>query len=436
MKWIKNNSVILSLIFVVGISIFTSSNVKWGADRWYGILGHDANGYYAYLPAIFVFQDLNFGFYDTDLKDFRDQSPSPNYDYRTSFNGKKVNKYYVGTSIAQLPFFLIAHTYSKITGLESNGYTKLYYILINLASVFYALLGLWFLNKILILIGLSKTYRALSILTLYFGTNLFYYTFYEPGMSHVYSFGFITMFIYYGKKYFEDPKFSTLVVIAALLGIITLIRPVNIVVLLLIPYLAGSLKMFKEGFIFLFKPFPVKVLITLAIFISIISVQLIIYKIQTGSFIVYSYSQEGFNFLDPHMIDILFNYKKGLFLYTPLCLLCISGLYFLFATNRFAAYSFAGFFIVLTYLLSSWWNWWYGGSFSSRVYVEFLSIFGILLGLLFKHFKNSRALPVFLVVLVFLILFNQKQTYLYRTAKIHWEEMDKEKYWKTFFQLR
>ncbi|MCB7372887.1 hypothetical protein LI003_23625, partial [Bacteroides caccae] len=47
--------------------------------------------------------------------------------------------------------------------------------------------------------------------------------------------------------------------------------------------------------------------------------QLIIYRWGTGEFIVYSYTKEGFNFLHPEIIKVLFSYEKGLFVYTPIC---------------------------------------------------------------------------------------------------------------------
>jgi hypothetical protein len=56
-----------------------------------------------------------------------------------------------------------------------------------------------------------------------------------------------------------------------------------------------------------------------------VSLQSIIYYLQSGYFFVYSYGREGFNFLDSHMIDILYSYKKGLFVYTPVTLIAMYG---------------------------------------------------------------------------------------------------------------
>ena len=87
--------------------------------------------------------------------------------------------------------------------------------------------------------------------------------------------------------------------------------------------------------------------------------------------------------------------------------------------------------MALVFILSSWWSWWYGGSFGSRVLVEYLPVFGLLLALLLNRYKRF-----FLkIILVMLIAFCQFQTYQYRYYLIHWEDMTREKYFNVFLKL-
>jgi len=65
-------------------------------------------------------------------------------------------------------------------------------------------------------------------------------------MSHVYSFAFIAAFLYYIKKFFDEGKTTTVIIAAVCLGIIMLIRPVNLLIILTIPFLAGSSDNLKE----------------------------------------------------------------------------------------------------------------------------------------------------------------------------------------------
>lgn len=428
------NPIFLSFLLIFVLSLFSSLNVKWGDQRWHSIIAHDANGYYAYLPAVFIYHDLSFGFYD-HLDKEKKTNINLIYDYREHIGNHTVNKYYLGTAIAEMPFFLMAHSLSEPLGFESDGFSKIYYVFISLAAIFYLMLGLFYLNKTLLLFEISEYIRAISILTIYFGTHLFFYALFEPGMSHIYSFAFISMLIYYGKNYFNSAKLKEIIILAGLIGIIILIRPVNILVLLLIPFLAeNSVKLWK-GFRFIFDQFAWRLLLGMSIIFLVGFIQLLVYKIQTGDFIVYSYTEEGFNFMDPHMLDILFSYKKGLFLYTPVLLLALFGWTNMYRKNKFEATGLLMFFFILTYVLASWWSWWYGGSFSSRVYVEYLPLFGILLAHLLKGLKKKILFKATVVVIVLLIFFNQKQTYLYRTGNIHFVDMDKAQYWQSVVEF-
>lgn len=432
-KNIKTNLSGLSVFIIVLIMIVVSSNMNWGKDHWKRTVSADAKGYYAYLPAIFNYHDLNFGFFEKIEKEkYFDKNLY--YDYRAYWNEKTISKYYCGTALAQLPFFLVAHCISHFFDYDMDGYSKVYMVLINLAAIFYLLIGLLFLNKTLNLYEIKDRYRAIVLLAISFGTNIFYYTVVEPGMSHIYSFAFISAFIYYGLQYFSENRPSYIYILGLLTGIIILIRPVNGIILFSLPFLAQSKAQFLNGFKFLIKNKTTLVFaLIFGLFIPLI--QLIIYKLSTGSFFVYSYISEGFDFLNPHIFDILFSYKKGLFIYTPLLFISLIGGYFLWRKNRFEFYTLFSSLFLISFILSSWSNWWYGGSFSSRVFLEYIPLFSILLGVAIQHIKKPVFKRAYLSLILILVFFCQVQTYQYRYYQIHWEDMTKEKYWEVFLRV-
>lgn len=423
-----------AIAIILLIMTIVSSNLNWGKTHWTNVIIADGKGYYAYLPAVFIYKDLNFGFFD-EIEKEKYFNENKYYDYRASTkDGKIINKYYCGTALAEMPFFLLAHLGSFLTENEMDGYSKLYPIFINIGALCYLLLGLFFLNALLKLYQVSEGNRAITLIAAVFGTNLFYYVAVEPSMSHIYSFTFITLFFYYAKQYFITYSSKTFLILGILVGMIVLIRPINGLVFFALPFVAGKLSTFKIAFSKLFsqkKP----LLLGLLFFLGIVSIQLLIYKISTGNFFVYSYQEEGFNFLSPHFIDILFSYKKGLFLYTPVYLVALSGGYFLWKSNRFEFYTWFGFFCLITYVFSSWWMWYYGGSFSSRVYVDILSLFMVLLGISFQQIMSKLFKRLFLGVIILLILACQIQTYQYRYYQIHWVDMTQEKYWDVFLRI-
>lgn len=422
-----------SIFIIMLIITMVSSNLNWSRNSWKAILEADAKGYYAYLPAVFIYKDLNLGFFEKlDMKKYYNENTF--FDYRTRVNGKTINKYYVGTAIAEMPFFLIAHVLSRMLGHEADGYTKLYTVFVSVAAIFYLFLGLIFLNAILSRLFMSEWEKAFILFMLVFGTNLFYYTVGEPGMSHIYSFAFISAFVFYGMKFFSNPQTKYTFIMCLLFGFIVLIRPINGLILLFCPFLAGDYKSLIQGIKFALKS-PVILSLSLLSAFLVVFIQSILYKLSCGFFLADSYSNESFHFLAPHMYDILFSYKKGLFLYTPMYLLSLVGLYYMYKKASYLFFSWSVFFIILTYFLSSWWSWYYGGSFSSRVYVDYLVVFVIAFSFAMRDIKRKAFRNVFISLSILILLICQVQTYQYRYFQIHWSEMNKDKYWEVFLRL-
>lgn len=428
---LSKHGVLITFLLCSIALIWVSINISFGKEDWRGVLESDAKGYYAYLPAVFIYQDLNFSFFEEiEKKKYYQEHLFTEYRNVTA-NGQKVNKYYCGTAVAQVPFFLTAHGISYLSDQELDGYSKWYMLFVCISAIFYHLFGLWFLIKLLYLYKVSKPVIALLSLACSFGTHLFVYTIVEPGMSHVYSFAFIALFLYVSKRYFVTGKVAPYLPLMALsLGMIVICRPINVLVVFALPFLSGSIPILYNRVGGLFKSVSY-LIISFLLFASIVSLQPIIYKISAGTFWVYSYGQETFNFLNPNIIDMLFSYKKGLFLYTPILFLGFLSALTMIKVNRFQSISWLLFFTLITYIFSSWWMWFYGGSFSSRVYVEYIPLFILPLALLMSRLKNFKR-KLLMYVVGILIMVCQIQSYQYRYYEIHYSEMTKEKYWDVF----
>jgi len=394
---LKNrNYTLISYCLIAIILIWVSANRNWGDGRWNNIVSSDGNGYYAYLPAIFIYHDLKFDFID----DISNDSLNSNIkkDFILKLNGNVVNKYYIGTSLTLIPFFASGHLSNIIYGYPLDGYSVYYRIFVQIGTIFYALMGLFLLIKIFRFYNISDKIIAISLLAIVFGTNMFHYIVSEPSMSHIYSFAFVNLFAYSFLKFFSKNETKYFLLGTFALAIITLIRPVNILVVLST---------------------------------SLVMIQLIVYKIQTGKFIIYSYYNEGFSFLDPHLIDFMFSYKKGFFIYTPILFLSIFGLIYLYK-DKFRFYALLFFLSIVVYVLSSWWQWYYGDSFSKRVMIEYYVYFFILFSFLLQ---KSKIIKLLTTVTILLIIVCQIQTYQYKNGYIHWSEMNKQRYWDNFLRI-
>jgi len=429
MKYIHKYLVLIICI----LCLMYSAKINWGEGQWPRLIQSDGKGYYSWLPAVFIYHDLNFGFFEeTEIEGSYDKNRF--FDYRFTHNGHTMNKYPVGVAICLLPFFIIAHVLTLIFNFSHDGYSQIYAIFVNIGAIFYLFIGLTFLKKLLKIYINDRWVVSITIVAIAFGTHLFYYTIGEPSMSHIYSFALISMFLFVLKKYFLSPSPKYLICTAALLGMILLIRPVNILIIGAIPFLAGSFQNLKSGILTKFQMIR-SALMAALIFFAIISIQFILYKIQSGDVFVYTYPGESFNFLHPKIFKILFSYKKGLFVYTPITLVSLLGFIWLIKNKKYEALTLSLYLVLITFIFSSWWSWYYGGSFSLRAYVEYLPFFALLLVFVFKLLKSKKLKIAFSVLILALILVCQIQTLQYRYYHIHWSEMNKEKYWEVFLRI-
>ena len=68
---------------------------------------------------------------------------------------------------------------------------------------------------------------------------------------------------------------------------------------------------------------PKNILKSVLISIPILLIPFLLWKIQTGNWVVYSYGEEGFNFATPHFSEFIFSYLKGWLTYTPIAFLIL-----------------------------------------------------------------------------------------------------------------
>ena len=96
--------------------------------------------------------------------------------------------------------------------------------------------------------------------------------------------------------------------------------------------------------------------------------------------------------------------------------------------------SWGSFFIFLTYILSSWWSWTYGDSYGLRAYIDFYTLFFIPFALMLRGLRPWA--KVLIMAASFLTIpVNIIQTYQYKHFILHWNNMDKDRYWKVFLRI-
>lgn len=411
--------------------IFICIQLMRGADGKQ-IIDGDGSGYYAYLTAVFVYKTTDF----TQVYEYEKSRRGLDYmgHYFHDYHGKKVNKYYLGSALLMLPFFLMAWLYSLIAFLPLDGYNIIFQYAAALAGAAYLAVGMIFTNKLLKSFGISNGISLLVILALMFGSNLFFYAFLHPTHSHIYSFAAISVLLYVVRSYFTTGNRRYIWLSAIALGFVGLIRPTNLVIFAVIPFFAGDASLFWLRFKELFRK-PSRWILAIVLFLVVFFMQLLFNYIQTGELILYTYRNEGFHFLEPAIFSFLFSYRKGFFVYTPLMLLTFSGLVVLFRSSRYQFYWITGFLILLIYMLSSWWNWFFGDSFGMRAMVDFYPLLAVLVALGCTSIWKIVGGKIFLILFLLMVIpLNLIQVYQYQRGILHPDSMDKEKYWHVFLK--
>jgi len=415
-------------IIIIFLYILLLNNYLGNTNK---TLNADGVGYYEYLPSLFIHKDM----FRKDVSSDSDTSlyqRISKHAFYVDYEEFKVNKYPCGTAVLEAPFFLLTYLATPSTGNYSDGYQRPYQLAVFYAALFYLFLALLFLSGLLQMYNIRKPIIIVSQLLMVFSTGVLHYASQEAGFSHVFSLFAITAFSYFTKAYFTTRLRKQFFLASVFLGLIVILRQINIVVLLFVPFLAGSLSNLKSG-MSIFKDFKA-VSISLLIFFSIFSIQAGLWYAQTGQFLVYSYQGEGFNFLRPEIFNVLFSYRKGLFVYSPILFISFFGLIILLIKKRYyLVFSWVFFFTVLTYLLASWHSWYYGCSYGQRPYIDYYAIFFILLAIMLNETRGIVRWGILLFSFV-TIPINIIQTYQYKSFILEWTWMDKKKYWDVFLK--
>ncbi len=418
------------LLMVFLLTVFYTVNFIAPEHPRTTVIDGDGSGLYAYLPAVFISHTVDF----TPVFYFEKSLRTPGYqghNYHKA-GGIMINKFWCGTALLEMPFFLLAWILSLIFGLPPDGYNILFQYAVALAGIFWAGIGIVYTVRLLRLYNISETFAWGMVLAGFLSTNLFFYTFINPSASHVYSFSLVALFLYYSKKLFIRFQKKPLYASAFLLGLITLVRPVDFVIVLALPFLASSPEVFLKTI--RQKVINRDFIISGLLFLLAVSPQIIINLLQTGKPLIYGYKNEGFYWGHPEILKFLFSYRKGWFVYTPLMLLLFPALITLWKRSKYEMISFLSFLVFAVYLFSAWWNWLYGDSFGMRPMVDFYALFFLVVAILFAGVTKYTLKIVLTVFIAFTLFLNLLQTYQYAVGILHPDSMTREAYWYVFLK--
>jgi hypothetical protein len=313
----------------------------------------DGEGYYAYLPALYLLGDKTF---EANAQAKFEHTKQKDYYVILTDQGKYVNKYFSGVSLLATPAFLVITAVQNIFGSEPDGYNESYFIGMFFYSIFLLLIGF-----ILYYSTVSKHYALKNnqkwvFLVALITTPWLFTALYGILWANNYLFICFSVALWLIIKLIQSPERPVFILsFFFLTGIVAITRPTSLVFLVMVLFFFdnfGSFFNYLKSYVL--KP---KILLSgLILFLLPISYQFAMWKWQTGSFFLWSYSSEGFNWFNPQFFEVFFGYRIGILFHSPVLLFCLLYCVLTFRKSPYKAVVYLVYFFLICYVSASWWG--------------------------------------------------------------------------------
>jgi hypothetical protein len=419
-----------SLIFCSLVLIVTAFKFypRWEKTGSESTLSWDASGYYMYLPALFIYKDIRkCNFKDSILQKYR---PTPDFQqaYLHEISGNYVMKYSSGLALVSIPFFAVGHLWALSSdNYPADGFSYPYKVSIGIGLFLFSLIGIFYLRKVLLRYYKDKTV-AILLLLLVIGTNYINYAAVDQAMTHSTLFTIYVLLIWNSIRFYETLQWKNALAIGILTGLATLIRPTEMIAILL-PLFWGisSWTTFKERMTLVLNHYH-KYLVAAFLFCCVLFIQPLYWKYATGEWLVYSYGEQGFSWLRPHVYDYILSYCCGWLRYTPMMLMPIFGLW-VFYKNKVNTIPVIGFILISFYLVTAWDIWDYGGT-AGRAMIQYYPVLAFLFAALIEAADQKKWYQYILYpVLVFFTYLNVWWVYHAHRGQVQALELSSAYYW-------
>jgi hypothetical protein len=350
----------------------------------------DGYSYYVYLPSWLLHGDYTLDAVARTLP--RAEYPEFTGIRRWPGTNRWVNPHPIGEAILIAPFFAAGHLVTRLTHVAPDGFSIYYQHAAGLAGLVYMLAGLSIVRALLLRHFPPPVVLA-TLIAMTWGTNLFHYGVYDSVFSHIYSFFLVALLVALTEMWWGRPAPGISIALGLTGAVMVLTRHTNALFLLMIP-LYGVTTL---------RALPIRVaalalrwrpaLTAAAVAIAAVLPQLMLYKYETGRWLVSPYGalEGGFTFGSPHLFDVLFSTEKGLFFWSPVLLFAVAGWIVASGWAEMLMWPAAAILSINTFLIASWFDWQFGGSYSHRAFTDGFALVAVFMASFFAWIdKPSR----------------------------------------------
>lgn len=403
-------------------------------------LCYDVFGYYMYLPLKYKYDDIAIQDYSIITDILNKYHASETFYQAVKWeNGNWIMRYPIGLSVLFFPFYVLADFITPYTSYPADGFSRPYQLSILFGSLFYALVGLYFVKKILCYFFNDKV-AAVTLTAIVLGTNFFFHVSVhgQGAMSHNFVFTLYAVILYLTIKWHEAFKWKYIIFMGIATGLIALCRPTEIISVL-IPLFYGitNKQTLVEKIKILFNH-KLQLFVFSCLVIGLGFIQFGYWYALSGEFIINPYAAgnpgEGLELLQPHILKVLFSFRKGWFIYTPLMIFTIFGFWHMYKNNKPLFTPVFIYFAINLYIVSSWSCWWYGACFGVRSLVPSYAVLCLPLGYFIYYILSSRLKFFGIGFIVLCIALNLFQSWQMSVSIMDSTNMSRAYYFSTFLQ--
>ena len=366
----------------------------------------DGKSYYVYLPTLVIDGDLDI---TNQMREHWGTQFNPDDLEDRTERGYVRNKYPIGVALSLAPTFLLAHAVASAgypptgwSALAPHGYSAIYQFAM-LATVMLMAWGTLALVDRLAEghFGCDSRAIAFGVTCVAIGSPFAYFAIRAPLMPHIVSGFWVVAAIVICARIARDAmqkilRARDLFLLALTCSMALVCRPTN--AFLGFFALWAFTAVFSNG---LLGPFAKRVPLAMFGVLPLI-LQMLVWRQMFGHWIASAYPPyERFFWEEPLIVKTLFSPRAGLFSWSPVLVLAFAGFLVRLlkpmaapnprGTPALVCYLLS--FVMLCYLNSAWWCWYFGDSIGGRPYIEIISMF--MLGqTFFAEWFMSRSIRV------------------------------------------
>lgn len=408
-KHFSSFAILISILILVGVRLNYRTN---NSENGYNATSWDAFGYYMYLPAIFIYNDVTqLSWVDSVDQKYRLTGGQFYQAIYLEEQGGYTNKYLIGVACLELPYFLFGHTLAGILDYPQDGFSAPYQYAILTGAILSVLIGLLILRNVLKHYFSDNTV-GFTLIFLVATTNLVQYASIDGGMSHAYIFPLYALLLWLTIRWHESYQPKHVFFIGFTIALATISRPTELI-MIFIPLLwkTGDPQTSNEKWKKWKRHKEQLVLGVLGGFLGVLP-QLLYWKYTTGSF-VFDVGSKWY-FLNP-WFRVLFGTEKGWFLYTPIAIAMVIGLFI--SKNSDFKRSLLTFSLLNIWIIIAWSDWRYGASYSTRALVQSLPVFAFGIATMIERFAVNHPKRIALaILLIALAALNGYQMQIYNSG--------------------